>query len=333
MPVGRPGLLGDGRRASTPPTSATRLTEGGLDAAFLVNADPVRDFAGRARPGARRSPRRTSWSRSRCSRTPRRRHADVVFPAESYAEKEGTVTHPDGRLQRAAPGSPAPGPRASDVGGARRALRRCSATRPGSTRSPTRSPRSPPRSPSTPGSPRGDRRHAACAGRSATRPRGVSGDGSAVRRIGGSPAPDAPASRRRAPPRAPTATSGPREVTERSPALRFLRPEADDRARARGRRAARARRAATRSTSAPTGRACGRGSRSASGCGPAPGFLIEGTATEPATLVGEDVEITNRRETTSDPAARRHHLRRGDLDPDRQVDRDLRRSSSRSSRC
>jgi NADH-quinone oxidoreductase subunit G len=27
-------------------------------------------------------------------------HADVVFPAEVYAEKEGTITHPDGRLQR-----------------------------------------------------------------------------------------------------------------------------------------------------------------------------------------------------------------------------------------
>jgi NADH-quinone oxidoreductase subunit G len=27
-------------------------------------------------------------------------HADVVFPAEAYAEKEGTVTHPDGRVQR-----------------------------------------------------------------------------------------------------------------------------------------------------------------------------------------------------------------------------------------
>jgi NADH-quinone oxidoreductase subunit G len=27
-------------------------------------------------------------------------HADIVFPAEGYAEKEGTVTHPDGRLQR-----------------------------------------------------------------------------------------------------------------------------------------------------------------------------------------------------------------------------------------
>jgi NADH-quinone oxidoreductase subunit G len=27
-------------------------------------------------------------------------HANVVFPAEIYAEKEGTVTHPDGRIQR-----------------------------------------------------------------------------------------------------------------------------------------------------------------------------------------------------------------------------------------
>jgi NADH-quinone oxidoreductase subunit G len=29
-----------------------------------------------------------------------REHASVVFPAESHAEKEGTVVHPDGRLQR-----------------------------------------------------------------------------------------------------------------------------------------------------------------------------------------------------------------------------------------
>jgi NADH-quinone oxidoreductase subunit G len=29
-----------------------------------------------------------------------RDHATVVFPSESYAEKEGTITHPDGRLQR-----------------------------------------------------------------------------------------------------------------------------------------------------------------------------------------------------------------------------------------
>src|SRR5207248_2492052 len=36
-------------------------------------------------------------------------HADVVFPAESYAEKEGTVTHPDGRLQRLRPAIGRPG--------------------------------------------------------------------------------------------------------------------------------------------------------------------------------------------------------------------------------
>jgi NADH-quinone oxidoreductase subunit G len=29
-----------------------------------------------------------------------REQADVVFPAEAYPEKEGTVTHPDGRVQR-----------------------------------------------------------------------------------------------------------------------------------------------------------------------------------------------------------------------------------------
>ncbi len=32
-----------------------------------------------------------------------REHADVVFPAEGYPEKEGTLTHPDGRLQRLRP--------------------------------------------------------------------------------------------------------------------------------------------------------------------------------------------------------------------------------------
>ncbi len=32
-----------------------------------------------------------------------REHANVIFPAESYAEKEGTVTHPDGRVQRLRP--------------------------------------------------------------------------------------------------------------------------------------------------------------------------------------------------------------------------------------
>jgi NADH-quinone oxidoreductase subunit G len=35
--------------------------------------------------------------------------ADIVIPAETYPEKEGTVTHPDGRLQRLRPAIPHPG--------------------------------------------------------------------------------------------------------------------------------------------------------------------------------------------------------------------------------
>ncbi len=36
------------------------------------------------------------------------RHANIVFPAESHAEKEGIVTHPEGRLQRLRPNVPHP---------------------------------------------------------------------------------------------------------------------------------------------------------------------------------------------------------------------------------
>jgi NADH-quinone oxidoreductase subunit G len=35
--------------------------------------------------------------------------ADVVFPVETHAEKDGTVTHPDGRLQRVRPSAARPG--------------------------------------------------------------------------------------------------------------------------------------------------------------------------------------------------------------------------------
>jgi NADH-quinone oxidoreductase subunit G len=84
------------------------LADGSLEAAFLLNADPVRDF-----PGG------PAWSEAlgkakfvlaaSMFENGSTRHADVVFPAEFYAEKEGTVTHPDGRLQRLRPGVPHPG--------------------------------------------------------------------------------------------------------------------------------------------------------------------------------------------------------------------------------
>jgi NADH-quinone oxidoreductase subunit G len=46
-----------------------------------------------------------------------REHADVVFPAEAYAEKEGTVVHPDGRLQRLRPAVARPGKFGSTLAG------------------------------------------------------------------------------------------------------------------------------------------------------------------------------------------------------------------------
>ena len=66
----------------------------------LVGTDPLRDLSDRA-----------AWENALDRATnviafadfvneSVEQHANVVFPAESYAEKDGTVTHPDGRVQR-----------------------------------------------------------------------------------------------------------------------------------------------------------------------------------------------------------------------------------------
>ena len=79
-----------------------------LDAAILMNVNPVRDH-----PGG------PAWAKALSSadfvvsvamfEDESTKHADVIFPAESHAEKEGTVVHPDGRLQRIRPNIPHPG--------------------------------------------------------------------------------------------------------------------------------------------------------------------------------------------------------------------------------
>jgi NADH-quinone oxidoreductase subunit G len=107
LPMAGPGL--SGTRAGLDPSDLCRsLTEGEVDAAFLVNADPVRD-----------APNGPAWAEAlqkarfvlgiSMFEDASTKHADVVFPAESYPEKEGTVTHPDGRLQRVRPSVPNPG--------------------------------------------------------------------------------------------------------------------------------------------------------------------------------------------------------------------------------
>ena len=60
-----------------------------LSALMLLHADPPRTYSGGAFVVAFAD-----------HLTPGLEEADVVFPAASYAEKEGTMTHPDGRVQR-----------------------------------------------------------------------------------------------------------------------------------------------------------------------------------------------------------------------------------------
>ncbi len=88
---------------------AEGLAAGELSALYLLHCDPLRDL-----------PDRELWERAleRASTVIAhasymtdaiREHATVVFPAEVYAEKEGTIVHPDGRLQRLRPAIARPG--------------------------------------------------------------------------------------------------------------------------------------------------------------------------------------------------------------------------------
>jgi len=80
--------------------AATEMPDGENTAYYLFETDPVRD-----------QPNRAAWERAlqraglvvahaSVLTEGLREHANVIFPADTYAEKDGTVVHPDGRLQR-----------------------------------------------------------------------------------------------------------------------------------------------------------------------------------------------------------------------------------------
>ncbi len=79
---------------------AQAVLDGEISALWLFQTDPIRD-----------RPDRALWERALHAAglvvahasvltEGLEEHANVIFPADSYAEKEGTVVHPDGRLQR-----------------------------------------------------------------------------------------------------------------------------------------------------------------------------------------------------------------------------------------
>ncbi|HSR94774.1 MAG TPA: NADH-quinone oxidoreductase subunit NuoG [Solirubrobacterales bacterium] len=84
------------------------LESGALKSLILFGVDPLRDF-----------PDTVAWQRALAAaehivcfstfENATTAISDVVLPLETHAEKDGTVTHPDGRLQRVRPSASRPG--------------------------------------------------------------------------------------------------------------------------------------------------------------------------------------------------------------------------------
>jgi len=103
-PVAGPGYAElPGPAGRTTPQIAQGLADGDLAAVYLLHVDPIRELPHRAvwEQGLDRAS--TVIAHAAFLTEGLREHATVVFPQESYAEKEGTVTHPDGRVQRVRP--------------------------------------------------------------------------------------------------------------------------------------------------------------------------------------------------------------------------------------
>jgi NADH-quinone oxidoreductase subunit G len=84
------------------------LIDGSLDGLILVHSDPIRELPDG--PGWAKALRNARFVLSiSCFDNASSKAANVVLPGEAHAEKDGTVTHPDGRLQRMRPSVPHPG--------------------------------------------------------------------------------------------------------------------------------------------------------------------------------------------------------------------------------
>jgi NADH-quinone oxidoreductase subunit G len=97
LPAGEVGTDADG--------IAQGLAAGELTALLLLQADPLGSELWE--PALERAA--TVVAHATFLTDDLREHADVIFPAQAYAEKEGTVVHPDGRIQRLRPAVAHPG--------------------------------------------------------------------------------------------------------------------------------------------------------------------------------------------------------------------------------
>ncbi|HTU77982.1 MAG TPA: NADH-quinone oxidoreductase subunit NuoG [Solirubrobacteraceae bacterium] len=82
---------------------AAGLAEGELSALYLLCCEPLRDLPGVELWERALAHASTVIAHASFLTDGLREHASVVFPAEVYPEKEGTIVHPDGRVQRLRP--------------------------------------------------------------------------------------------------------------------------------------------------------------------------------------------------------------------------------------
>jgi NADH-quinone oxidoreductase subunit G len=91
------------------PGIAAALTGGELSAVYLLACDPIRSHPDREGWLAALAAADGVIAHTMLLTEGIRAHASVVFPGEAAAEKEGTITHPDGRVQRLRPAIGRPG--------------------------------------------------------------------------------------------------------------------------------------------------------------------------------------------------------------------------------
>ncbi|HEY2716586.1 MAG TPA: NADH-quinone oxidoreductase subunit NuoG, partial [Solirubrobacterales bacterium] len=107
LPDAGPGLA-ETTAGYTTEQIRSALEAGDLDAVVLFGVDPLRDFPDTPawESALNAADFVVSFSMHANATTAK---SNVTFPLESHAEKDGTITHPDGRLQRVRPATARPG--------------------------------------------------------------------------------------------------------------------------------------------------------------------------------------------------------------------------------
>ncbi len=102
LPNAGPGLSAPTERGLDAHGIAEALGNGELNCVYLLGADPIAEAGEQDSAMWEQALERatTVVSHATFLTDALREHADIVFPAGAYAEKEGTIVHPDGRIQR-----------------------------------------------------------------------------------------------------------------------------------------------------------------------------------------------------------------------------------------